>query len=159
MKKLLLSNLILISIATATTLKVPSQYSTIQAAIVVSSNGDTVLVQPGTYVENINYNGKNIVVGSLILTTGDTSYISQTVIDGDSSDSVVTFKGGENSAAKLNGFTITNGYSNSGGGIFFYNSSPSIFNTKIIGNASGNDGGGIYCSNSNPIFFRESKFK
>ena len=48
----------------------------IQTAINSSNDNDTVLVQPGTYVENINFNGKNIVVGSLTLTTADTSYIS-----------------------------------------------------------------------------------
>ena len=58
----------------------------------VSSDGDTILVQPGTYVENIDFSGRNIVLGSLFLTTGDTTYIAQTIIDGDSSGSVVTIR-------------------------------------------------------------------
>ena len=37
-------------------------YSYIQWAINNASNGDTVSVKAGTYVENINYNGKNIAV-------------------------------------------------------------------------------------------------
>jgi hypothetical protein len=43
-------------------LNVPNTYPTIQAGINASSTGDTVLVEPGTYPENINYNGKNIMV-------------------------------------------------------------------------------------------------
>ena len=62
---------------------VPEDVSTIQSAIDMSSNGDTVLVHPGIYEENINFEGKAITVASLFLTTGDENYIDQTIIDAD----------------------------------------------------------------------------
>ena len=57
----------------------------------------------------INYNGKLITVGSLFLTTQDTTYISQTIIDGNQNGSVVKFENGEDLTSVLCGFTITNG--------------------------------------------------
>jgi len=148
-------------------INVPADIDSIQGGIDLAISGDTVLVQPGIYVENINFNGKNIVVGSLNLTTGDTSYISQTVIDGDSSGSVVTFENGENSTAVLSGFTITGGsgtyhagsnlnrVNTFGGGIYIINSNPTIFNLLIIDNGMVSyytsdyvEGGGIYLENS-----------
>ncbi|MBL7074739.1 T9SS type A sorting domain-containing protein [candidate division KSB1 bacterium] len=125
-------------------------FATIQYAINSATNRDTVLVSPGTYIENINFNGKNIIVGSLTLTTGDTSYISQTVIDGDSSGTVVMFENGEDSTAVLSGFMITNGSASSGGGIYCYESNPSMVNVTITGNMAYN-GGGINCTNSSII--------
>jgi len=140
-----LSGLLLITIANATIINVPSNQPTIQAGIDAASDGDTVLVQPGTYVENINFNRKNIVVGSLTLTTGDTAYISQTIIDGGRNGSVVTFKRGEDSTAVLNGFKIINGSSVRGGGIYCIKSNPTLINLKI----SDNIGGGLYFHESN----------
>ena len=125
-------------------------FASIQYAINSAGHGDTVLVQPGAYYENINYNRKNIVLGSLFLTTLDTSYISQTVIDGESSGSVVTFENGEDSTAVLSGFTIINGSADRGGGIYCHNSSPSMENVTINGNTATDCGGGIMCNISSP---------
>ncbi|MCK4578921.1 MAG: Ig-like domain-containing protein, partial [Candidatus Marinimicrobia bacterium] len=134
----------------------PADQSTIEAGIDAAINGDTVLVQQGTYVEYINFNGKNITVGSLFLTTNDTSYISQTVIDGNGAGSVVTFQNGENGTAVLSGITITNGNSTFGAGILCENaSSPTLNNLRVIGNNATGNGGGIFCSSgSNPTILR-----
>ena len=143
--------------ADATIINIPDDYPTIQQGIDASSDGDTVLVQPGTYVENVNFNGHNVVLGSLFLTTGDTTYIAETIIDGDLLGSVVTFESGEDSTAIIVGFTIQNGYAENGGGIFSVNSDPSILNNIIKDNATYGDsretnlGGGIYCLYSNPV--------
>ena len=144
--KTLFYNSITFSILSAAIINVPADSSTIQGGINGAVNGDTVLVQPGTYVENINYNAKNIVVGSLTLTTGDTAYISQTIIDGNQNGSVVTFENGENSTAVLSGFTITNGSASTGSGIDCNNSSPELVNLMV----SNNTGTGIRCYFSSP---------
>ncbi|MCP4583419.1 MAG: DUF1565 domain-containing protein [candidate division Zixibacteria bacterium] len=136
----------------ATIINVPVDQATIQQGIDSSSNGDTVLVQPGTYFENINFNGHNIVLASLYLTAEDTSHISQTIIDGDSSGSVVAFVNWEDSNAVITGFTIQNGYAaDYGGGIQCWWSDPTISNNTISGNTSFNYGGGIFCWDSNPM--------
>ena len=146
-------NIVFVCNAFTNTINIPADYATIQAGINASTNGDTVLVQPGTYVENINYNGKNITLGSLFLTTADTSYISQTVIDGNQNGSVVAFVNVVDSTAVLCGFTIINGFAQWGGGIYCGNSNPNIVNVNIKNNStnsSNSAGGGVHCINSNP---------
>ncbi len=141
---------ILSTILSATIINVPADQPTIQEGINVAVDGDTVLVQPDTYVENIDYIGKNITVASLFLTTQDTTYISQTIIDGDSIASVVSFVSGEDARAKLTGFTITNGYSENGGGIYCYNNSNPTIENCIFETNSAYYGGGIYCCAASP---------
>ncbi|MBL7066628.1 MAG: choice-of-anchor D domain-containing protein [Candidatus Marinimicrobia bacterium] len=123
-------------------LSVPDEFNTIQEAINETVDGDTVLVYPGTYIENINFNGKNIVVGSLFLTTQNTSYISQTIIDGNQNGSVVRFNSGEDSTAIFGGFTVQNGFSSQGGGIYC-NANPTLKNL-IVEKNSADQGGGIF---------------
>jgi predicted GH43/DUF377 family glycosyl hydrolase len=137
------------------TINVPGDLPTIQAAIDAASDGNVVLVADGTYQENINFIGKAITVASHFYIDGDTSHISNTVIDGDSSGSVVTFESGEDSTTVLCGFTLTNGYSittsaGGGGGICILNSSPIISNITILNNFAIR-GGGIYLVDSDAI--------
>lgn len=140
---------------TATIINIPTDQPTIQAGIDESVDADTVLVQPGIYFENINYNGKNITVASLLLTTQDTTFISQTIIDGDQESSVVKFVNYEDSTAELKGFTIRNGLAaEHGGGIYCADSNPKLSYLRITNNfATVYDGygGGLYFNNSNPI--------
>ncbi|MBI4647097.1 MAG: T9SS type A sorting domain-containing protein [Bacteroidia bacterium] len=137
---------------------VPDDQQTIQTAIDTVSDGDTVIVRPGTYYENINFNGKNIVLGSLFLLTGDTSYILQTFIDGNHNGYVVRFGNNEPNTAILCGFTITNGGSEmtEGGGIFCYEANPFLKNLIIKNNLSYYNGGGIYIVNSNNFIIQNS---
>ncbi len=135
----------------ADTVHVPFGYATIQSAIDgVSFEGDTIVVAPGSYVENIDYQGKNIFLTSWQYYDGDDSYIEQTVLDGGQNGAVVVFDDGEDLTAVLNGFTVTNGSGHqypwgttSGGGIYIYESDATLTNCVIKNNSCcGYTGGG-----------------
>ncbi|MCK5271245.1 MAG: hypothetical protein KAJ52_01665, partial [Sedimentisphaerales bacterium] len=73
-------------------------YSTIQAAIDDADACDVIIVEPGTYLENIDFLGKAITVRST--DPCDPCVVAATIIDGGEPDdpnnaSVVTFKSGE----------------------------------------------------------------
>ncbi|MFH2055558.1 MAG: hypothetical protein ABIJ61_06345 [bacterium] len=151
--------------AGATIINVPGGVGTIQGAINVAASGDTVLIAPGTYFENISFRGKSITVASRYLTTANAEFIRTTVIDGSlpnhpDSGSVVVFSGGEQAGAILYGLTLTNGLgtvvpgSYAGGGILIsQNSKPTVMYNMLIGN-SAIRGGGIAVRNSNPSISR-----
>jgi len=118
---------------------------TIQAEIDSAESGDTIIVQPGTYEENIDFKGKNIVLASKFLTTGDTSYIDSTIIHGDGKiASTVTFQMGEDSRTLFTGFTVTNVYTAQvGGGIKCINANPRL-EYLHLNNTDADHGGGMY---------------
>ena len=178
MKRAILLSLALLSIATtnaqAETRLVPADYATIQQAIQESNDGDVVIVENGTYSENINFSGRNIILTSK--DPNDPEIVAATIIDGQSKGSVVVFENGETSEAVLAGFTITGGYGTKdtttpeanylfwGAGVSCVNASPTIKCNVITGNngpfnIQGDDpeqwslcyGGGIGCLQSNAI--------
>ena len=112
------------------------QFSTIQALIDAASTGDTILVDPGTYEGSINFQGKDIVVGSLFLSTGDSSYISQTILDAKQKGSVVRFENNETNGAALVGFTLKGGYAVEGGGIYINGAEPTLRDLRVVENAA-----------------------
>lgn len=137
------------------TIYVPDDHGTIQAAIDAASTGDTVIVRPGTYVENIDFGGKAVTVRS---ERGSES----TVIDGNQSGSVVVFESGEGGGSILDGFTLVNGTGTlnpfgyqSGGAVYCYQSSPEIANNVVRDNSVVGfeaRGGAIFCGrDSDPL--------
>jgi len=128
----------------ANILNVPDDFDTIQEAINAAEDEDTVLVSPGTYFENINFESKAIVVASLILITGDEAYIDSTIIDGNENGTVVSFVHQEDRESVLDGFTVTGGNGTTsqrydyhmGGGVLIYESSPIIRNCIIEDNST-----------------------
>ena len=138
-----------------TTIRVPLDYPTIQGAINAAATGDTVLVAPGTYVENINFSGKAITVTS----EGGPEV---TLLDGNQADSVVKFISGEGRSAVLSGFSVLNGRSGfdtpgfgNGGGIWINNASPTIVG-NIVANNRGCDGVGISSRFGSPLIQRNT---
>ncbi len=133
-------------------INVPDDFQTIQAAIDNSENGDVVLVAEGTYNESIEFNGRNIVVGSQFINDDDEDHITETIIDGTDLDNrCVTFENGETEDAVLIGFTITNGEADYGAGIYIRECTPTLSNLMIVDNVALRHGGGIYCTqNGNP---------
>jgi hypothetical protein len=88
----------------------------------------------------------------MFLTSNDSTFISETIIDGSNYDSTISIENVEDTTCVINGFTIRNGNAViNGGGIYCYYSSPQILNCNITENYSDPHGGGIYCDNSNPI--------
>jgi hypothetical protein len=165
----------------STTILVPQNYPTIQQAINAAQDGDTVLVDRGTYTENINFRGKGIVLTSNFLFTNDPDDITSTIIDGsqpidpDTASCVLMYRpnnaSSDDSSAALIGFTLTGGkgtawndehnlgsFYREGGGILIQYWAPRIRFNIIKDNEAYDKtglasagGGAIRCGDGNPL--------
>ncbi|MFH0766401.1 MAG: right-handed parallel beta-helix repeat-containing protein, partial [Calditrichota bacterium] len=131
----------------ARTFNIPVDYETIQAGMDAAQDGDTVLIQPGRYVENLDFRGKPIVVGGRYIVTGDTADIDSTIIDGNQNGApIVVFNHNEDERSVLTGITITNGLAEYGGGVYIRGASPTLSHLIIENNWTERTGGGIHCT-------------
>jgi hypothetical protein len=134
------------STAFANTYYVPENFSAIQAALDAAVNGDTIIVCDGTYTgagnKNLDFNGK-------ALTLRSESGPHNCIIDCIGSGSGFFFRGEQDAASVVDGFTILNG--GASGIVFESHASPIIMNCIITGNSGNPNGGGIYCApNASP---------
>jgi hypothetical protein len=145
--------------AKGTLIKVPADISTVQQAIDVAEEGDTVLISEGIYKEKIIVPNKEMVIASKFILSKDTSVIAKTVIDGDFKHRVIEFSGVSSPKCQMIGLTIRNGkltwedFNRNGPGIFCMDSNPTLKYLIIEHNENIQDGfgGGIFCLNSKPI--------
>jgi hypothetical protein len=117
-------------------IRVPADVATIQAGINTASpfGVDTVLVSPGTYFENLNFNGHAVAV----MSAGGPQV---TIIDGNNAGAVANFSTGEGANSIISGFTLRHGYSSYGSGISLLGASPTITSNIFESNAQA---GGYY---------------
>ena len=118
-------------------------FVTIGEALTASGTGDTVRVMPGTYYENINFAGSGVTLVSI-------AGPEVTIIDGGGNASVVWMTGEVGETAVLDGFTIQNGHSAIGGGMFT-DGTPTINNCIFKDNVAKAWGGGIGMSNASAM--------
>ncbi len=122
-----------------------ADFDNIQAAVNASSNGDEIIVMPGTYTGNgsyvVNMNGKGILLRSQ-------EGPQTTIVSGQNQRNVFFCGNNETTSTIISGFTITEGSGSQGGGIKCLGSSPKIENCHIINNYAG-QGGGIAFLGSN----------
>jgi hypothetical protein len=134
----------LVSYASAATLEVPGQHTTIQGAIDAANQGDTIVVASGVYRL---YSG-NLNISKKALTLRSSQGAEKTIIEGTAGKPVITVA--EDSHAVIDGFTITSiddedARTVRGGGIYCApSSSPTIINNIITANRAV-FGGGIFC--------------
>jgi Right handed beta helix region len=84
-------------------LKVPSEYPTIQKAIKAAASGDTILVAPGTYVEQLTIDKSVTIRGSGV---GKTVIQSPTKLKPDAFGNPWTIELGKSAKVALSGFTL-----------------------------------------------------
>ena len=117
-------------------------YISVNEAMDACIAGDTLLVHPGIYYENIHLY-KDITLMSLFGINGDESYIDSTILDGSSITSVIATENSNEEYFIVNimGFTIQHGFARSifdehayGGGIYASCIEISVDSCKIKDN-------------------------
>jgi predicted outer membrane repeat protein len=119
-------------------------FCSIQDAIDAASDGDQIIVAPGTYNETVGFDGTAVTLRS----SGGRDV---TVIDGSGLGvSVVTFTIGDGPDTVLQGFTVTGASAFAGAAMLNENGSPTITDCLFSNNTATLFGGGFFSFGGNP---------
>jgi len=130
-------------VASAADIDVPADHPTIQAAIVAAAPGDTIHVAPGTWIEALDYLGKDIVV-----TASGGSQVTH--LKAPAGKSAARFTAGEPPTAALIGFHITdNGDLDFNALVQITAASPSLIDCDI----EGMEAAAVSITNGSPQLF------
>lgn len=111
------------------------QYATIQAAVDAAESGDTIIVAPGIYRENIEVERKHVILESEGF-RDDPNVIEQTIIEADNPlGTIVRVYGPETDGTQISGFTIQGGEN----GVYMSGGSKPIVGTIRDNRFSGNN--------------------
>ena len=121
---------------------VPSQYGSIEDAIDASVDGDTIIVEVGTYNENLDFRGRSITLTST--DPNDPNVVAGTIVDGNGLIATITFPDSEDANCVLTGFTITGAETSDKGGGVRCSSGNITFSKCVFRNNTAQDGGGIF---------------
>lgn len=133
-------------VATATTIHIPDDYSTIQGGISAASWGDTVMVSCGTYYEH------DIMMKSGIVLRSENGQADCVIIDAQHAyGGCVLQCSSIGDQTRVEGLTLTGGNGGNGGAVRCFNSSPTFSDIVFEGN-NASWGGGMYCEvSSSPL--------
>lgn len=126
------------------TVVVNDLFPSLQEAINQARDGVTLQVKEGLYQEQLDFRGKAIKMVSL----GEARL---TTLDGNGIGPVVAFRSGESRETVLEGFTITNGSAQDGGGVRVAQSDPTLLRLIVRNNTATNSGGGLSVSYADPL--------
>ena len=127
-----------------------ADFDNIQAAVDAASDGDEIIVMPGTYTGDglitVNTLGKEI---TLISKDG----ADNTIISGEGLRRGIVCNSQESTKTFIIGFTVTNCFwSGVGAGFVLETGSPTFINCVSKNNEATGSGGGAYCYESNARF-------
>ncbi|MCF8334315.1 MAG: hypothetical protein K9I47_09225, partial [Bacteroidales bacterium] len=127
--------------------------TTVQEGIDMAASGDTVLVEQGTYYENLHIEVKPLTLASNYIFSNNPADRENTIIDGNHQGSVIVAKN-INGFFSVEGLTIQNGkgvYPN-GGGIYLENCENTYLLNSLVHENFAKNGGGIKINNSDVYF-------
>jgi len=154
--------------ASASTLRVPTEFATVQSAVDAAVAGDTVLIAPGIYNEAVRIEGKSIVLAGDI---GPGESPGAVVLDGFGLNaSVLTIADASGAGVEIRGLEIRNGLGTRvdsacwefgeprfGGGVRVVSSVAGLRNVRLTQN-NATLGGGLFYESGSVVTIDDSEF-